>query len=159
MPTKKPRIAITLEPHYYEIVSRLSQLTGDPKSKILSELFETVAEPLMRTVALLEAAQSAPAQVKAGLRSTVEQIEKELTEVAGTSMGQMDWLIDMLRGGSQAAAGERPRPAPAPETGPDEDGFEAYCNSRMKPRPPLCNTGVRSRKTPGKTKPKTARGS
>jgi hypothetical protein len=111
MPAKipKPRIAIYLKPHVYETIKRLSELNGEPMSRIVAELVETVADPLMRTVALLEAAQSAPKQIKDGLRGTMEAMERDLYGVAGYTLGQMDWLInEMGKGGADVV-----RPAPA----------------------------------------------
>lgn len=150
MPTTKPRIAVTLEPNDYEVVQRLSELTGDPKSRIIAELMQAVIEPLRRTVALLEAAQSAPIEIKQGLRNTVETMERELYQVAGHSLEQMDWLIDTL----QARPGGRQAGLPASGPDSDPDGFEAYSNARMKSRPPLCNTGVRSPVSVDKSKRK-----
>ena len=96
MPTAKPRIAITLPPHTHEVIRRLSELNGEPMSRIVSELVEAVSDPLMRTVALLEAASAAPKEIKDGLRGTVQQMERDLYGAAGYTLGQMDWLINEM---------------------------------------------------------------
>ncbi len=115
MPTAKPRIAITLPPHTHEVIRRLAELNGQPMSKIVSELVEAVAEPLMRTVALLEAAAAAPKQIRDGLRGTVQQMERELYGAAGYTLGQMDWLINEMGKEAPGAGATEPataRPAP-----------------------------------------------
>lgn len=117
MPTAKPRIAITLPPHTYEVIRRLAELNGQPMSRIVSELVEAVAEPLMRTVAFLEAAAAAPKEVKDGLRGTVEAMERELYGAAGYSLGQMDWLMQEMQkggGGRGGSASAHPSPGAVP---------------------------------------------
>lgn len=122
-----------------ETVSRLAKLQGRSKSAVINDLLESVHPPLMRTVALLEAAQDAPQQVKAGLRQTVLDLERELVGNTGSGLAQMDWLRTKFtesEGGAWAGA----QPAPAP---PEPK------------QPPYTNRGVRSpTKTPIKRKRK-----
>lgn len=96
MPTDKPRITITLNPHVYATLKRMSELGGQPMSTIISELLDSVHEPFMRTVALLDAASQAPKQVKDGLRQSFEAVERDLYGVVGYSVAQMDWLTEQL---------------------------------------------------------------
>lgn len=132
MPAKipKPRIAIYLPPHVYETIKRLSELNGEPMSRIVAELVEAVAEPLIRTVALLEAAASAPQQIKDGLRGTVETMERDLYGVAGYAIGQMDWLINEMGKGVPGAGGAGAARAAAV---PPEPG--ARSSKKAKPNP------------------------
>lgn len=120
MPAKvpKPRIAIYLKPHVYETIKRFSELNGQPMSRIVSDLVEAVAEPLMRTVALLEAAASAPKEIKEGLKNSVESIERELYGAVGYTNSQVDWLTEAFgkKGGGEKASGRAaasPPPAPS----------------------------------------------
>jgi len=92
MPTDKPRITITTSKPIYETISRAAALQGVSKSQVVNELLEAVHPPLMRTVALLEAARDAPQQVKDGLRDTVEKLEMELAGDYGKTLSQLDWL-------------------------------------------------------------------
>lgn len=114
MATLKPRITISLNPHVYATVKRMSQLGGQPMASIISELLESVHEPLMRTVAFLEAAADAPQQVRDGLRQSFEAVEKDLYGVAGYTVSQIDWLTDQMQsggvghGGGDALAAHRP---------------------------------------------------
>lgn len=82
-------------------------------SKIVSELVEAVSDPLMRTVALLEAAAAAPTQIRDGLRGTVQQMERELYGAAGYSLGQMDWLINEMGKGPEGERSGVSPPAPS----------------------------------------------
>lgn len=104
MSTKKPRISITLDSHVYETLSRLSKLTKQSKSDLIGELLEAVHQPLMRTVALLEAVAEAPSQIRHGLRGTVQEMERQLVEQAGESFVQMDLLMGKLSGRDSGTA-------------------------------------------------------
>lgn len=116
MATKKPRITISLNPHVYATLKRMSELGGDPMASIVSELLGTVHEPLMRTVAFLEAAAEAPKQVRDGLRQSFETVERDLYKSVGHSVDQIDWLTQQLGKVDEQS----------------EESMEAYNNSRMK---------------------------
>lgn len=96
MPTSKPRITITTSKPIYDTISRMAQLQGISKSQVINELLEAAHMPLMRTVALLEAAQDAPKQVRDGLRESVESLEMELYGNMGKSLAQLDWLVGKI---------------------------------------------------------------
>lgn len=115
MATDKPRITITLNPHVYATIKRMSELGGQPMSTIISELLDSVHEPFMRTVALLDAASQAPKQVKDGLRQSFEAVERDLYGVVGYSVAQMDWLTEQL-GKPPAGGVERQGASPASAT-------------------------------------------
>ncbi|MDG4143705.1 hypothetical protein L5C79_31340, partial [Pseudomonas aeruginosa] len=72
MPTTKPRVQVTMEPHDHEVIARLAKLQGRTRGAVIADLLHEVIPALARTVALLEAAASAPEQVKKGLRSVVD---------------------------------------------------------------------------------------
>jgi len=112
MPTNKPRIAVTLQPYVYETVSRLAKLQGRSRGSVVAELLEAVNPPLMRTVALLEAAAEAPGQVSAGLVRVLEDMERELVAATGAQVAQLDWLAGKV--GADMASGVDARSAPAP---------------------------------------------
>lgn len=93
MATTKPRVAVTLDEHTHAVIARLAELQGRTRGSVIAELLDEVAPVLGRTVALLEAAAAAPEQVKAGLRSVVEGVHRDLVKVAGDSVGQLDMLL------------------------------------------------------------------
>lgn len=142
MATDKPRITITLNPHVYATLKRMSEFGGQPMSSIISELLDSVHEPLMRTVAFLDAAAQAPKQVKDGLRQSFETVERELYGAVGYTVAQVDWLTEQLgkrgdgaahsvagtQGGATTGAQSR---AGGGDAGDEDDSFEAYNNARM----------------------------
>jgi len=64
MPTLKPRLSLTLDPLLAAQLSRLSELTGNSQSKIITEILEGSTEVFARLIQMLEAAQAATAEVK-----------------------------------------------------------------------------------------------
>lgn len=113
MPTIKPRVQVTLEPYDHEVIERLAALQGRTRGAVIADLLHEVIPALARTVALLEAAASAPEQVKKGLRRVVDSVHDDLVRVSGDSIKQMDFLLSELGGGRvEGGAGcTPPRPA------------------------------------------------
>ena len=93
MPTAKPRIAVTLNQHTFDVIARMAQLQGCSRGSVVAELLDSVAPALTRTVALLEAAADAPKQVRDGLRAVVEGTHNDLVEVSGDMLNQLDFLL------------------------------------------------------------------
>ena len=140
MPTSKPRIAITLDPRVYATIERLAQLQRKSRGAVVAELVTSIHEPLMRTVALLDAAAEAPEQVKAGLRGVIEGVESQLVGAAGGGLAQLDWLRARVQAGARAARPARERSEPQHVPKRPKRG--------SNPRP--SNTGVRSRRKGGR---------
>lgn len=116
MATTKPRITISLNPNVYATLKRMSALGKQPMASIVSELLESVHEPLMRTVAFLEAASEAPKQVRDGLRKSFETVEWDLYGAAGHTVAQMDFLTEQLKaGGSHSGQATELRDGGGPE--------------------------------------------
>ena len=140
MPTSKPRIAITLDPRVYATIERLAQLQGKSRGSVVADLVTSIHEPLMRTVALLDAAAEAPEQVKAGLRGVIEGVESQLVGAAGGGLAQLDWLrarVQAARSGARPAR-ERSEPQAVPK------------RPKRGSNPRASNTGVRSRRKGGR---------
>lgn len=156
MATDKPRITITLNPHVYATLKRMSELGGQPMSSIISELLDSVHEPFMRTVALLDAAAQAPKQVKDGLRQSFEAVERDLYGVVGYSVAQMDWLTEQL-GKPPEGVAERQGASPAAAPSGGKSGVSRKPNphvvtrgSGTPPVPPLRAT--KTARSPAKTR-------
>ena len=56
MTTKNPRLTITLEPALAAQIKRMSELTGNSQSAIISELLDGSAPVFERVIKVLEAA-------------------------------------------------------------------------------------------------------
>lgn len=97
MATKKKRITINMDEELYRTISRLAELQGASRSFVCVDIMESIHQPLMRTVALLDAARQAPDKVKRDLRDTVSQLEGELQRSVGDGINQMEILLESLQ--------------------------------------------------------------
>jgi hypothetical protein len=109
----------------------MSELGKQPMSSIISELLDSVHEPFMRTVALLDAASQAPQQVKDGLRQSFDAVEREMYGAVGYTVAQMDWLTEQL---GRPPAGDAVRPARAGRAAAPGGGFPADSPGQNKGR-------------------------
>lgn len=141
MPTIKPRITVTLPPHVGETFRRLAALQKRSAGAVCAELLEASHEPVMRVVAILEAATEAPLQVREGVRRAAEQAEFEAVGQVGKSLKQLDWILEEVRSESRAP-GEKGKGA----SGTKAPKPPSRGRGRAAPNPRPSNTGVRSTK-------------
>jgi len=136
MPSSKPAIAVRLPQHVFDVFARLAELQGRSKGSVVAEILEAVYPPLMRTVALLEAAAEAPKQVRESLVGVLEDIERDLVKRPGEASRKWtgSWRNCAGFGGKGCAGQAHPRRGPRWLSG----GVEGGSNPRA------CNTGVRS---------------
>lgn len=113
MATNKPRINVTLEPHRYHLFKRMAALQGVSMSALIGELLETVADPVERVCVILEAAQKAPGDLKAGLRAAVDRAESSLLPAAQAAVDQFDLFVsdatEEIKAANERAAGAAQR--------------------------------------------------
>lgn len=93
MPTRNPRINVTLRPEHYELISRLAALQKRSRADVLRELFETVCPVLERVAVVGEAAQRAKVQALEGFRESTERAEATILPHLQSVMGQLDLLV------------------------------------------------------------------
>jgi len=105
MPTVKPRITITFPPNLKATLSRFAELQGVSFGAVVVDFLESIHEPLMRTLAIIDAARDAPEEVKRGLRQAFDDVERDVVKSAGSGIAQMDWLLSRLREGSEVPSG------------------------------------------------------
>lgn len=108
MPTIKPRVQVTLEPEVHEVIERFAALQGRTRGAVIAELLGEITPAIGRTVALLEAAQEAPNQVKTGLRAVAEGLHQEMVNASGEANRQFQLLMEKIEAGD--AAGEQADP-------------------------------------------------
>jgi len=99
MPTAKPRITVTLEPHTYEVLSRLSAVGGESMSALVAQFIDVSVPSLERLVVVLERAKAAPKEAHAGLLAAVERAERTLMPALqqASDMGDL-FIADVERG-------------------------------------------------------------
>jgi len=137
MPTIKPRVAVTLEPQTHAVIERIAFFQGRSRGAVISDLLDSVAPALTRTVSLLEAAAAAPDQVKQGLRDVIEGVHGQLVAASGDAINQLDMLINS--GGSAQARSEADPHVVTRGSGIPANAEEAH---PIKPRKPRKQRGV-----------------
>lgn len=113
MPTAKPRITITLEPHAYETLSRLSAAGGESMSSIVTQFVDLALPSLERVVLVLERARAAPQEARDGLVAAVERAERELMPAIEAALDQGDLFLAQVAAASTPAPAQRGRAAVA----------------------------------------------
>lgn len=93
MPTLKPRVTITLQPHVYETYRVFSEAQGKRVSNVLSEMLTECEPSIRKTVALLIAAQDAPKEVMDSLRQTFEGFANQVDEASGGAQKALDLAL------------------------------------------------------------------
>lgn len=93
MPTSKPRVSITLEPHQAEVLERVARAQGSSISALVRELVEAVEPGLRRVADLAEAAERASEEQRDALRRAVLRIDEEVAEplLAALGVGGEAW--------------------------------------------------------------------
>jgi hypothetical protein len=94
MPTKNPRINITLRPERHELLRRLAALQGTSMSGLISETMEMLYPVFERVCVVLEAAKLAQESSKEGLQQAINQAEDELLPMLYQAVDQFDMFMD-----------------------------------------------------------------
>lgn len=152
MPAVNPRITITLTPTVHAILKRLSSLTGNSQSAIVSELLQSSHPVFERMVSVLEAADrlkaegmQAPAQVRDSLEAVQANLERQLG-LALEESGLSDRpLLDEVE--------KVPRRGPGRRKGGVLGAHQPAARAARSAEPPISNRGV----TPHPSRAKTAR--
>jgi hypothetical protein len=141
MPTKNPRIAVTLPPSLDALCARLAHFSRSSKSSVVRELLEAAEPALVRTVALMEAASRAQATWRGAFASDMENAQAKAELALVPLLRQLDdSTADLVR---QAERIEERRPARARDARSAPAVAQAVAGA---PNPPASNRGVKSTK-------------
>ena len=94
MPTKNPRINITVTPERYELLKRLAGFQGTTMAGLVSETMELMYPVMERVCVVLEAASRAQESSKEGLRESIAKAEAELLPLLYQAVDQFDLFVD-----------------------------------------------------------------
>lgn len=151
MPTKNPRLTITLEPTLSVQLRRLSELTGNSQAKIISEILDGSTAVFARLITVLEAAKEATASMKGKAAADLDAAQTRMESQLGLILEDFHESTDTLlkeaevikrRATRQPATGGRVRSA---------GRSAAVVGARQPVVTPPSNRGVRSKKTTEKT--------
>lgn len=94
MPTIKPRIKLTLQPHRYDLIKRLAAAQGVSMASVVTDIMDEVYPVLERVCIVLEAAKQAQETGKQGLRDAVAQAEADLVPFLYQAVDQLDIFME-----------------------------------------------------------------
>ena len=137
MPTPNPRITITLEPSTAAQLRRISDLTGNSQSSMVSELLTQSAPVFGRLITVLEAAEAAKTAAREEAAERLERAQTKMEKQLGLMLELMDDSVRPLIDHAEKVRRRARRPAPERELVSDQAPAGA-CST------PLSNRGVRS---------------
>lgn len=79
--TKNPRIAFVPSDHVLALVTKLSQVSGQPKASIVSELMDDIAPVLSQQIEVFSAMLSKPEKAREHLVALAAQATAQIDQV------------------------------------------------------------------------------
>ena len=137
MTTQNPRLTITLQPSLAAQLRKLSQLTGNSQSSLISELLDGSAPVFDRMILVLTAAEAAKASLRGSLSTDMAQAQHRIERQLGLVLEDFDATTQPLLDEFEAIKrrGRKRSIAGAPATVRTVPAAEPT---------PLSNRGVRS---------------
>ena len=90
MPTKNPRLTMTLTPTIAAQLRRLSELTGSSQASLISELLEGQEVVFARVIQALEAAALVKDEMKSSLREDLDRSQQVIEAQLGLVLESLD---------------------------------------------------------------------
>lgn len=118
MPTKNPRLSVVLSPALASTLAALSAETGDSAASIVRGLVEQTHPALQRMLQLLQAANKAKGQVRAGVGQTLDRVVEDLEIASAIADVRMASVVRDLVDDAQAVKGRRRPRGGTAATGP-----------------------------------------
>lgn len=87
MPTKNPRLTITISPTLHAQLRRLSDLTGNSQSALIADLLAGVGPRVQRVIRTLEIAQAAKAAMGGTIGESLGVAQELLEKQLGLELG------------------------------------------------------------------------
>lgn len=132
MSTTKPRITITLEEGTALRLRRLSQLTGNSQSALVSEVLEQADAVFDRLIAVLEAAENAKSKLSKASIEGLEAAQNRIETQLGIAMADFDQATAPLFEHEKVKRRARKAPAEAQLTPLSNRGVRSTPDNREK---------------------------
>ena len=161
MTTIRPRITVNLEPVTALQLKRISELTGNSQSSMISEVLEQAAPVFERLILVLEAAEQAKAKVREQSVERLSDAQARIEAQLGLVLGDFDQATAPLlaevekvkrrrRTGAQAgartaAAAELPTPISNRGVRYDPKATKDIAQSQSRARPKALKVGSKTR--------------
>jgi hypothetical protein len=109
MPTKNPRLTLTLTPTTAAQLRRISELTGNSQASLISELLEGQEIVFAKVIHALELAESAKTNMKQSLFDDMERSQQLIEKQIGLALDTFDAGLAPLIREAEAVKRRRPR--------------------------------------------------
>jgi hypothetical protein len=137
MPTKKPRLLITLEQRPYDVLKVISQTSGKPMSAFVSELLDGAMPTLERMAVTFQKIKQAQDGERARFLETIDAAQTELEPVIMEAIGQFDLFMgkidDAVEGKARIPEGKPALPDAASATPPTNRGVTPDRTNNLQP--------------------------
>jgi len=145
MPIKNPRLTITLEAHFAAQLRRLSELTGNSQSQIISELLEDSEGVFSKMIQVLEAAQVARQEIKGCITLDIQKAQERMERQLGLSIDDpADTVTLPLLAEVEKVARRRRKQTAGPAGAQLAGTVRGRLAASVPTETPLSNRGVRS---------------
>ncbi len=153
MPAKHPRLTITIDPVIHAQLRRLSELTGNSQSALISELLTGTEPVFTRLITVLEAANDVRASLKGQLAKELHLAQERLEKGIGlndvrlaNAVMHLDMAQDMADRSRTLPLFEVKHRSRGAGGGPAQRGTDGVAAASSTP---MSNRGVRSTKKTG----------
>lgn len=96
MPTKKPRLNITLEQRSYDIIKSISETSGQPMSTFLAQLVQSAMPTLERMAVTFQKVKAAQDMERATFLAAVDDAQSVIGPAVTAALGQFDLFMDKV---------------------------------------------------------------
>jgi len=120
MPTKKPRINVTLDQRCYDILKSISATSGKPMSGFVAEMLEAATPTLERMAVTFQKIKNAQDSERSKFLDSMDDAQAALEPVVMQSLGQFDLFLTKVDEAADAVSGKggpRARGDSLPDTG------------------------------------------
>jgi hypothetical protein len=97
MPAKHPRLTITLRPELHARLRRLSELTQNSQSALVSQLLDGAEETLDRVIGLLEAASQATDDLRGRLAKDMHTAQVRIEQQLGLALEDVSAVASLVQ--------------------------------------------------------------
>ena len=147
MPTKNPRINVTLSPSLDLVLGEMADLTRSSKSSVIRGVLEGAEPALVRAVALMRAADTAHREVRLSVADGLQRAQDKAEAQLASLFAAADAATGDLVAQAETIRERRPRPASAVHAAagaPDAGRGRARGLVVVPKDPPPSNRGVKT---------------
>lgn len=133
------RLSVSLHPERAALLRSFAAAQGVSVSRVLDELLASIEPSLTRTLALFQAASSAPESVRRQLADSVASVERSLLAADSLSSAQIDAITTIFNGSAIDPSNPRIVTRGSHDTGTNENNglrnasnYRSYRKSRVK---------------------------